>query len=166
MDDYHEHLNQEQLRYQSSAELAEGHANETSRLLSTQLNAVAAALIGLSAASISNEALLKQLSRVCANTIFISWGLLGISLLLGITQIIMDYYFFVGWRDRAIDITRKISSREINTPEALETSVHKAWSQKGAKSNQIALWLQVAALTSGVILLLVALGLTLQKAAH
>lgn len=166
MEEYDQYLDHEQGRYQASAETAESHANETSKLLSTLLNAIAAALIGLSAASISNDALLLHLSKNCAGIIITSWALLGASLLLGIAQIILDYFFFVDWRQHATNLTKKISSREINSPEALDAEVQKIWAVKQDSSNQYALWSQIFTLSIGIILLLTAIGITLMKAAH
>ncbi|MDR3581957.1 MAG: hypothetical protein P4L67_01645 [Candidatus Pacebacteria bacterium] len=153
-DDY---LRDQQNKFENSAASYRQEANEVFRELVQQLILVGTVILTVSVFIFNVPALSMELVHRDKVLLFTAWIFIASSLLCGIVQYVLDYYFFRTWtnaQDRIVDGICNTGIDEIN----IGTKVEDIQKNIPSASSPIPVFLQIFTLACGIVFLLVVMG--------
>jgi hypothetical protein len=146
------YLSEQQKKFEEFAENYRKETNEVFRELVRQLILVATVFLSISAFVFYIKDLIIKFSIFDKHCLMISWTLIGLSIIFGIIQIIIDYYFFRRWSNAKFYVADRLY---IEHPKDEDIDKIAYDEQKGIPNSSTTLfvWLQVFFLIIGIILL-------------
>jgi len=146
------YLIEQQRKFENYSENYRMEANKIFRELNRQLILFATAVLSISLFVFRGDSFLKKtsLDRHLLSTI---WILLGVSILSGIIQFFIDYFFFKKWAKAKFSVAEGVATGEIN-----ETNLHSKALEKQRntpfESSTIAIWVESIFLAIALILII------------
>lgn len=148
------YLTEQQRKFEEASETYRRETNEVFRELSRQLILVAAVVITLSSPIFGSKDTLADIGGTEKFILAGAWAFLTLSLLMGIIQFIIDYFYFRKWTEVKFAVAESIAEGEISTRKEI-------WDYAIAKQKNIPsesptwpIWLQVVFLFVGLGLFL------------
>jgi len=146
-------LREQQRKFEDYSENYRKEANEVFRELNRQLILFATAVLSISLFIFRNDSFYKQIFILDKHLLVITWILLGISILAGIIQFFIDYFFFKKWAKAKFSIVEGIVRGEINKNNIFSKVVEKQQNIPSESSN-IAIWIESISLVLALILII------------
>ncbi len=148
-----DYLERQQRKFEEYAEIYRRETNEVFRELVRQLILVATVFVSISVFIFNVKKLSCYLTILDKQILSTSWILLGCSLVFGIVQIFVDYFFLAKWTKAKSGIATEIYKGKANEKNIGSIVIDK---QKGisSESTTIFVWLQSIFLTIGMTLLI------------
>lgn len=149
-----EYLERQQRKFEDYAETYRRETNEIFRELVKQLILVATVFLSISSFVFTKADIFLKSTTFDKHLLTFTWILLGASLVFGIIQFFIDYFYFREWTESKFSVVESIVAGE-TTEENLHKIVLK--NQKGipSESSTIFVYLQSASLVSAVLLLII-----------
>lgn len=148
------YLRDQQRKFEDYAESYRKETNEVFRELVRQLILVATVFLSFSAFIFYSKDLIVKFTISDKHFLIFSWFLIGVSIIFGIIQFIIDYYYFKRWTNAKLVIIDAICNREADV-ENLSKISNKAQKDIPSESSTVFVWLQIVSLIIGVISLVV-----------
>jgi len=150
MSDY---LIKQQRKFEDYSENYRMEANKVFRELNQQLILFATAILSISLFVFRNDSFLKKITNFDKHLLSMIWIFLGVSILSGIIQFFIDYFFFKKWANAKFSIAEGIAIGEIN-----ESNLHSKALEKQRnipfESSTIAIWVESISLAIALILII------------
>ncbi|MEO0076005.1 MAG: hypothetical protein ABIK31_07920 [candidate division WOR-3 bacterium] len=157
-----QYLREQQRKFEDYAEGYRKETNEVFRELVRQLILVATVFLSFSAFIFYSKDLISKFSISDKHLLIISWIFIGVSIIFGIVQFFIDYYYFKQWtraKLKIVDAICKSATNNENIPEIINNLPKIAEdAQKDIpteSSSEVFVWLQTISLIIGVILLVI-----------
>lgn len=148
-----EYLKEAKRKFEDIADVYRRETNEIFRDLVQQLILVGTVFLTVSAFVFNIKNISTALTNGDKIALSIAWILIAISLLFGIIQFIVDYYYFRRWTMAKSSIVGGLYSGEIDEKNIKAEVVNR---QKiSDESCTAAVWLQISTLGIGIILLVI-----------
>ena len=151
MNDY---LKEQQRKFEDYAEKHRTETNEVFRELVRQLILVATVFLSVSAFVFYVKDLIVKFSIFDKHCLMSSWILIGLSIIFGIIQIIIDYYFFQRWTNVKFKVVDRIYL-EHPKDEDVDKIAYSEQKDIPNSSTTLFIWFQIFSLVAGIILLIV-----------
>lgn len=148
------YLKDQQRKFEDYAESYRRETNEVFRELVRQLIFTATVFLSISAFVFYIKDLIIKLNNIDKHLLMFSWILIGLSIVFGIIQFFIDYYFFRRWARAKFSVVESICSGEANERNLPQIAIKNQKDIPGDSSTYF-VWLQVISLIIGITLFLV-----------
>lgn len=149
------YLKEHQKKFEEYSREASKEANKVFRELVRQLILVATVFLSISV-FIFNLKSLARIFNICnKHLLMCSWILAGFSIIFGIAQFFIDYYFFVKWSKIDYSIAEGISKGETKDEKSLAKSAEEKIQKEPDQSHIVFVWLQVSFLATSIVLMII-----------
>ena len=147
------YLNEQQRKFEDYSEKYRKETNIIFRELNRQLILFATAVLSISLFIFGDNFFFEKISNLDKHLLAIIWILLGVSILSGIIQFFIDYFFFKKWTKAKFSIVEDIATGNINKSNILSKVLEK---QKGipSESSTIAIWVESISLVVALVLII------------
>ncbi len=149
------YLKEHQKKFEEYSREASKEANEVFRELVRQLILVATVFLSISAFVFNFQNVTKIFNIYNKHLLICSWILAGFSIIFGVVQFFVDYYFFAKWSKINSDIVEDISEGKLENEKSLVDEVTERTQKEPDKSCTVFVWLQVFSLGISIILLVI-----------
>jgi hypothetical protein len=149
------YVDEEQKKYEAFMNSMNKESNEVFRELVRQLILVATVFLSISIFALNFKELNSIFDTTNKHLLMYSWVFIGASIIFGITQFIIDYYFFAKWSDISANIVNKLSTEEFKDEDSCYNEISKELKSNATKSNTVFVFLQISFLSIGIILLII-----------
>jgi hypothetical protein len=146
-----DYLKEQQRKFEDYVESYRKETNSVFRELAKQLILVATVFLSISALVLANKDLFNKINLYEKHIISFIWILLASSLIFGIIQLVVDYFFLKKWTRAKFEVVKGIVFKEINETNIGEKSIEKQ-NNISSESSTIFIWLQIITLSLAVIL--------------
>jgi len=150
-----EYVYEMQKKYESFSDSTNKEANEVFRELVRQLILVATVFLSISIFAFNFKELNNIFNITNKYLLKSSWICLGISIIFGIIQFIIDYIFFAKWSKISANIVNKLSTEEFEDEYNCYEEIKKELKSNATKSSTTFVFLQISFLSIGMILLII-----------
>lgn len=151
------YLHDQQNKFESYTESYRKEANEVFRELVQQMILVGTVTLTVSAFVFNIQNLSSKLSDCYKILLLIAWILIAISLLCGIIQYVIDYFFFRDWTLAKASVVRGIYEKRINE-ENIGREVSELQRGVPDTSSTIPVWVEISTLVVGLFFLVIVMG--------
>jgi len=147
------YLNEQQRKFEDYSEDYRKEANEVFRELNRQLILFATAVLSISLFVFRDVSFFEKISNLDRHLLAMIWILLGVSILAGIIQFFIDYFFFKKWTKAKFSIVEGIATGEIDEGN-IRSKVLEKQQNISPESSTIAIWVESIFLVVALILII------------